>query len=286
MNLQIFCTHTENRLHSSKPLTSDRKFIHAFLTYTGAFLFAIILIVMVHEIGHFLAFHWCGYDAVSIRINPFMGTTSCKQDIQTEDAVFIVLGGTIFNLSLAAISAITLRWSKSSYWMPVKMYSAMAFLIEGMVIVTGMFFDEVVTDFAWLINFGWTPIFVGFIGIIFIIIGGYLKYEIWILTGIHQKSPPKLIFLLNSPYFLYCAFGVLLGQVILPIEMSFFKKFMAVGMVLHWLYLGIRIYLTPVIMPRIWMRMTEDIYKVTVNSSRFSMILGCASWVLSFLVLN
>ncbi len=82
MNIQIFYTNTDNRLRSSKPITFKGEFTLTFLTYTGAFLFSIILIILVHEVGHFLAFHWQGYDAVSIRINPFMGTTFCKQDIQ------------------------------------------------------------------------------------------------------------------------------------------------------------------------------------------------------------
>jgi hypothetical protein len=286
MNIQIFSINTDNRLRSSKPITYEGKFIHTILTFTGAFLFSIILIVLVHEIGHFLAFHWRGYDAVSIRINPFMGTTTCKQDVQMQDAVFIALGGTIFNLSIASISAITLRFTRNTHWILVKMYAAMTFLMEGIVIITGLFFQETVTDFAWLIRLGWSPIFVGFLGIIFVGIGGYLSYEIWIILEITPESSRKRIILLNSPYILYSGLAFFIGQWLLPSEMSFIKSFLAVGMILHWLYLGIRIILAPAILPEIQKRMRGDIPEVTINTSKFSLMLGCASWVLSFLVLN
>jgi len=289
MNIQIFCNHTDNRLRSSKPITYEGKFIHTILTFTGAFLFSIILIVLVHEIGHFLAFHWRGYDAVSIRINPFMGTTSCKQDVQMQDAVFIALGGTIFNLSIASLSGITLRFTRNTHythWILVKMYAAMTFLMEGIVIITGLFFRKNVTDFAWLIQLGWSPIFVGFLGFIFVGIGGYLSYEIWSILEITPESPRKRIILLNSPYILYFGLAFFVGQWLLPSEMSFIKSFLAVGMILHWLYLGIRIFLAPAILPGIQKRMRGDIPDETISTSKFNLLLGCASWVLSLLVLN
>jgi hypothetical protein len=242
--------------------------------------------VLVHETGHFLAFHWRGYEAVSIRINPFMGTTTCKQDVQEGDFIFIVLGGSIFNLSIAVISAFILRFAKSPYWIPVKMYAAMAFLIEGMVLIAGLFFQETITDFSWLISLGLPPIFVGSLGVFLIGIGGLLSYEIWILVGINSESSRKLLLLLNSSFFLYGLLGVSMGIAILPIEANFIRKFLAVGMILHWLYLGIRIILAPVILPGIQKRMRGDIPEVTINTSKFNLMLGCASWVLSFLVLN
>jgi len=265
---------------------SDRKFFTPFFTYTGAFLFSIVLIVLVHEMGHYLAFLWRGYELISIRINPLMGSTSCPHEVQLEDAVFIALGGTIFNLSSASIFAIILRASKSPYWMPLKMFAATAFLIEGMVIIAGLFFQETVTDFAWLINLGWAPIFVGFLGVIFLIVGGLMTYKVWVLLGIDLKRSRRLIFLLNGTFILYVFSGYLICQMLLSSEMDFIKKFLALAMVLHLLYLGVRILLTPLILPRIQERMTGDFPKITKRCSRFSMILGSASWVLSFLILN
>ena len=286
MNLQIIRSQAENRLQISNPANREEKFIHTFLVFTGAFLFSVILIVLVHETGHFLAFKMRGYEAVSIRINPFMGVTSCPQNVRSEDYLYIILGGTIFNLSIAIISAIALRFAKSPNWIFVKMYSAMAFLIEGMVIIAGLFFQETITDFAWLIKLGWSPVWVGFLGIALIVFGGYLSYEIWISLGMSLKNSRKQILLINIPFFVYELLGFVMGLAILPIEMSFFRKFLAVGMVLHWLYLGLRIMLVPVLMPRIQKHMRMDTPKVTIGLSWLSLFLGCASWVLSFLVLN
>ena len=51
-------------------LTADKNFKVTFLTYTGAFMFAIIFIILVHELGHMLAYFWRGYDDVVIRLIP------------------------------------------------------------------------------------------------------------------------------------------------------------------------------------------------------------------------
>jgi hypothetical protein len=286
MNIQIFYSLADNRLRPLKPETREGNFALTFFAFTGAFLFSVILIVLVHEIGHFLAFKMRGYEAVSIRINPFMGTTSCQQNVRAEDFLYITLGGTVFNLSIATISAIALHFTKNPNWIFVKMYSAMAFLIEGMVIIAGLFFQETITDFAWLIKLGWSPILVGFLGTLFIVIGGYLSYEVWISLGITQEHSWKQLILINIPFLVYGLFGFVIGLAILPIEISFFRKFLAICMVLHWSYLGLRIMLAPMLMPRMQKRIDLDIPKVTIGLSGFSLFLGCASWVLSFLVLN
>jgi hypothetical protein len=286
MNIQFSYSHVHNRLQTSKPDTRDDNFPHIFFTFTGAFLFSVVLLILIHEIGHFLAFKMRGYDAISIRINPFMGTTSCLQNVQAEDFIHIILGGTVFNLSIATISAIAIRFTKNPIWIFAKMYSAMAFLIEGMVIITGLFFQETITDFAWLIEIGWTPVFVGFLGILIIGIGGLLSYEIWDSLGISQENFRRQLWLINIPFFTYGLLGFVMGLAILPIETNFFRKFMAVCMILHWLYLGLRIMLAPVLMPRIQKRGEMAIPKMTTGLSSLSMLLGSASWAISFLVLN
>jgi len=283
MYIQIFCSHTETRLQTSKPEIRESKFIHILLTFTGAFLLSVILVILVHEIGHFLAYKMLGYDAVSIRINPFMGTTSCQQHVREQDFFYIILGGTFVNLSIATISAIAISFAKNPCWIMVKMYSAMAFLIEGMVIIAGLFFQETITDFSWLMELGWSPTVIGFLGISFIAIGGYLSYEIWISLGICSR---KQILLLNIPLLIYWLLGLAIGVAILPIEISFFRKFLAAILVLQWLYLVLRIILAPILVPRIQKRMCVDTQKVTIGFCKLSLLLGCASWALSLIVLN
>jgi len=283
MNIQIFCNHADNRVQTSKPEISEGKFSYTFFMFTGVFLLSVILVILIHEIGHFLAYKMQGYDAVSIRINPFMGVTSCQQNVRKEDFIFIILGGPVFNLTLATISAIALRFTKNPNWILVKMYSVMAFLIEGMVIIVGLFFRETITDFSWLMELGLSPLIIGYLGVYFIVIGGYLSYEIWISLGINS---PKQILLINLPFLVYWLLGFAAALVLLPIEISFFRKFMATILVLQWLYLGLRIMLAPILIPRIQKLIELDIPKATTGLSKLSMFLGCASWVLSFLVLN
>jgi hypothetical protein len=261
---------------------SDNKFVWAFLLYTGAFLFSIITTILVHELGHFFAFQLQGYELINIRINPFMGTTSTSQNISPNDFKFIVLGGTIFDLSVAILTAAMLRFTKSPNWLPARMYPATAFLTEGMVIIAGLFFEETITDFAWLISLGWHPIIVGILGTLFITAGGYLTYEIWILIGIDLKNPRMKLWILNIPYLLYGLAGFLIGQAI-TIDLDFFKRFLATCAVLQWLFLVIRIMLYPTFAPIIQKRTINTKPRITLGSSLFSLVLGCVLWVVNLL---
>jgi len=263
----------------------NNKFAHAFWAYTGAFLFAVILIVLIHETGHYLAFRWRGYEA-SIRINPFMGTTSCQQEVQSQDLIYIVLGGPVFDLFIAAAVAILLRFVRNTKWILLKTYAAMAFLIEGMVLITGLFFDEVVTDFSWLISFGLHPVLVAALGILLIMIGGFLNYEVWNLVGITSETPRMQIFRLNSPFLIYSLIGFVIGFAILPIELKFFRYFLGLGMLLHSGYLVLRVVINPLIMPLFQRRKRDEPLPITAELGKFSMVLGCTSWVVSFLILN
>lgn len=261
---------------------SNDTFVRAFLLYTGAFLFSIIITMLVHELGHFLAFKLRGYEFITIRINPFMGNTSTSQNIFPNDFEFIVLGGTIFDLSVATLTAAMLRFTKSPNWLPARMYPATAFLTEGMVIIAGLFFEETITDFAWLISLGWHPIIVGIFGTLFIIAGGYLTYEIWILIGIDLKSHRKQLLILNIPYLLYSLAGFLIGQA-MSIDLDFFKRFLTACAVLQWLFLGIRIMLYPNFTPFIQKRTIKTKPRIALGSSIFSILLGCALWIVSLL---
>jgi hypothetical protein len=271
--------------NSNNVLTSQ-PFRYTIWAYTGAFLTAIILLIFVHEVSHYLAYRWKGYEEVSIRINPFSGTTITSQEVDEADAVFIILGGTVFNLAVASLTALALRSTRSPYWLPLQMYPPTAFLIEGMVILAGLFFQERVTDFAWLVEFGGSPVLVGTLGVVFSAIGGWLTYRVWYLLGIDAETPYRQLISLNLPFLLYSLLGALIGYAFLQYEMVFLKKFLTATMMLHWWYVGVRIFLAPVLLTRIRTMELGDPLILTKGSSVFSITLGMVSWVLSFIVLN
>jgi hypothetical protein len=270
----------------SDSFVSTQPFRYKFWAYTGAFLTAIILLIFIHEAGHYLAYRWRGYDQVHIRINPFTGATIYSQEVDEVDAVFIILGGTVFNLTVASLTALALRSTRNPYWLPLQMYPPTAFLIEGVVILAGLFFQERVTDFAWLVEFGGSPVLVGSLGVVFTAIGGWLTYRVWYLVGIDAGTPYSQLILLNLPFLLYSLLGALIGFAFLQYEMAFLKKFLTATMMLNWLYVGVRIFLARVLLTRIRTMELGDPLILTKGSSNFSITLGMASWVLSFMVLN
>lgn len=277
----------KNQLITDKRLIKfNRNFGQIIGIYTGALLFAVILLILVHEVGHYIAYVWKGYEDASIRITPFFGMTSTNQTIQPEDFVFIVLGGTVFNLTLAFLVAMLCRSSKSAYAIPLRMYAVMAFLVEGVVILAGLFFEPTITDFSWLISFGWSLVWVAVLGLVFILIGGYLNYEIWILLGFHQNASFISLLILNSPFLLYFLAGYLISQGLLPEGMEAVKSLMLICLIMHWVYLVIRILFAPVVFRFLLRKGTIFHPKITKQASTFSILLGCVSWVFSFMVLN
>ena len=269
---------------SFKSPKKDRRI--AFWTYTGSFLFALILIVIIHEFGHAIAYLMQGYTSISITINPFMGVTSTTETVQLSDAAFIALGGTIFNLSIALLLALILHFIKNPAWIPLKMYSAMAFLIEGMVMVAGVFFEEIVSDFQWMVSFGWSPVLVFILGLVILFIGSYLMYELWILLGIGQESTRSWILVFNSSFLLYFIIPAIITPILIPAEMDFISRFVIVLMILHWIWLGIRIILAPIILAKINPLLPKDIPPIDKVTCIFTLILGVLSWIASFVFWN
>ncbi len=287
----------KNQLVEDKQLIKyDRVFWRGFLAHTGALLFAIVLLILVHEVGHYLAYIWKGghylayiwkgYEDASIRITPFFGMTSTSQDILPEDFAFIVLGGTLLNLTLAILVAVIKGSNKSHYALPLRMYPVMVFLVEGVVILAGLFFDQTITDFSWLVELGLSQVWVGVIGLVFILIGGYLSYEIWILLGFHQYHPVIALVIVNIPYMLYFLAGYLIRQRLLSAGMEAVKSILLICMVLQLVYMAIRILLAPVLYNFLLRKRMVYQQQITKWASLFSLFLGCVAVMMSFIVLN
>ncbi len=166
------------------------------------------------------------------------------------------------------------------------MYPAMAFLVKGVVIVAGLFFEPTITDFSWLIELGWSRVWVAMLELVFLLIGGYLSYEIWIMHGFHQNASVISLLILNSPYLLYFSAGYLISQGLLPEGMELVKSLLLICMFIHWIYLVIRILHTPVVFDILLQRKKEIHPGIPMQATLFSFVLGCASWIFSFLILN
>ena len=260
--------------------------IRMVLIYTGAFLFSIVMIIAIHELGHYLAFILRGYDSVHVMINPFMGATMSSTEIKPEDGVLIILAGTTVNLFVASGLALILWNRRKPFWIPFKMIPATAFLIEGMVIIAGYFIQERVTDFSFLILLGWSPVIVGLLGILFVLIGGYLNYEVWLDIGIRLDCPRTKLFLFNGVFILYILSGFLLSQHLLPTEMETISRFLRINFAFHGLYLAIRILIAPVVLPLIRRGKEWQSMQYSIQDSSSSMVLGIVAWMVSFIVLN
>ena len=166
------------------------------------------------------------------------------------------------------------------------MIPATAFLIEGMVIVAGFFIQENVTDFSFILLLGWSPVIVGLLGILFVLIGGYLNYEVWLDIGIRFDCPRTKLFLFNGVFILYILSGFLLSQHLLPPEMEAISRFLRINFAFHGLYLAIRILIAPVVLPLIRRGKEWQSMQYSIQDSSSSMVLGIVGWLISFIVLN
>ena len=138
-------------------------------------------------------------------------------ELDVRQRLTVTAGYGVTELRLGEILVAVITGSnKSPYALPLRMYPIMVFLVEGVVILAGLFFDQTITDFSWLGELGLSQVWVAVIGLVFILIGGYLSYEIWILLGFHQYHPVIALVIVNIPYVLYFLVGYLISQRLLP----------------------------------------------------------------------
>lgn len=265
---------------SGKTQPAGGAFTGAWLVYIGLFLVAVLGIILVHEFGHYLAFRLRGYEMVTIRFNPFMGATSSPQEIQPEDMAWIVLGGTIFNLSVAGIAA--QRASKTGGILRglLRMYAAHAFLIEGTVVLAGFFVEETVTDFSWLMVLGVPPVLVACLGAGFVAVAGALLIRLWGDFGGHTRVRQAL---LSATVVLYLLVGAVMASAIGSITPSFIRQFMVIENILLTGFLAGLIVLIPLVRSRMEDRPVEQKQPYSLRTGIFWILTGMAAWVLSLL---
>ncbi len=260
--------------------------LKATLTYFGSFLAAICLLIAIHEVGHALAFLISGYGNISITVNPFMGVTSTTDTVQVEDAFLIAAGGTIFDIIIALLIALILWKFSSNFLLPLKMYSVLAFLTEGVVIFAGFFFNETYTDFAILIELGLPAIIVGIISAVLLLIGGFGMYEIWRLLGIKSEDSFFKVILINAAYPLYFGTAFVIMGLILGSSIGNIKILLLIDFVTHLVLLIVLTLIKRPILSRIRKILPKNIKSVDTKICIYSLILGFALIGLSLSFLN
>lgn len=217
----------------------------AFWLYSTSFLSAIIMVITVHECGHALMLKIYGYGGITIRINPFMGVTSTTSIVHPSHILGVVLGGPVLDLICATLVSKILVNTRLPGWLILKTYGVQAFVIEGIVIVGGLFFSETLTDFSFLQLYGWPDFVIALIGVGIISVGMWLTYRLWGEFGFTDQSSRGRLVLFNSVLLVYHGLSFTVSNALIPESEAMIRRFMGIIFIVQFVYLGIRIALAP-----------------------------------------
>ena len=194
--------------------------LKAFLTFLGSFFFSACLTVVIHEVGHALAFLILDYPDIDILVTPFYGITSSSQSLDLSNAAFVLVAGPFFDLFCATIIILSIWRKRSTKLLPILMYGGTAYLIEGVVMFNTFFTSSVLTDWDGIIYLGFPPFLVAVLSGIVLLIGIFIFYLIWPLVNISSEDTyiKKLIIGLGYiPYFIISfIYSIILNLLLLP----------------------------------------------------------------------
>ena len=119
------------------------------------------------------------------------------------DAAFIFVAGSFFDLFCATIITLSLWHKRSIKLLPILMYGGAAYLIEGVVMFNTFFTSNVLIDWDGIIYLGFSPFIVAFLAGIVLVVGILLLYLIWPLVNISSQDSFFKKFFINLGYITY-----------------------------------------------------------------------------------
>lgn len=128
---------------------SENRLAHQVLILSTSFVFAYILGIIIHEIGHVAAYALVGIPTDAFVIHPFGRNYMLPaQEAPKEFIPFVYMAGTLLNLITATALWVTLKRTRNSFLLPLLMLSATSFIQESI----GIILDVVNGgDFDWAI---------------------------------------------------------------------------------------------------------------------------------------
>lgn len=144
---------TEINEEDLTPLISLNSTLKPMLLLFGSWVFAYLLGVSIHEIGHALATVQLGYTNIRIYLHPFeLNYVTSTLD---SSSLLYSISGPLFNLLIATILTLVLWKFRNQYTLPILMLGPAAFIPEGVaMIIEATAYPHSNADWVRVVEFG------------------------------------------------------------------------------------------------------------------------------------
>lgn len=144
---------TEINEEDLTPLISLNSTLKPMLLLFGSWVFAYLLGVSIHEIGHALAAVQLGYTNIRIYLHPFeLNYVTSTLD---SSSLLYSISGPLFNLLIATILTLVLWKFRNQYTLPILMLGPAAFIPEGVaMIIEATAYPHSNADWVRVVEFG------------------------------------------------------------------------------------------------------------------------------------
>lgn len=144
---------TEINEEDLTPLISLNSTLKPMLLLFGSWVFAYLLGVSIHEIGHALATVQLGYTNIRIYLHPFeLNYVTSTLD---SSSLLYSISGPLFNLLIATILTLVLWKFRNQYTLPILMLGPAAFISEGVaMIIEATAYPHSNADWVRVVEFG------------------------------------------------------------------------------------------------------------------------------------
>lgn len=180
------------------PLISLNSTIKPMLLLFGSWVFAYLLGVSIHEIGHALAAVQLGYTNIRIYLHPF----ELNYVISTlnSESLLYSISGPLFNLIIATILTLVLWKFRNQYTLPILMLGPATFIPEGVaMIIEATAYPHSNADWVRVVKFGMPYAILWIIAFVTIAIGCFIfLLLVPIVYDVQKNESRKSFFIILS----------------------------------------------------------------------------------------
>jgi len=163
--------------------------LKSILLVFGAYTFSYCLGLIFHETGHALAYTIVGVTDIEIHVHPF-ALSYCSHGYRpTEVLPFTGSMGPLFNVVCATIVSLSLWRIRNPKLLPLLMWAGTAYIAEGVAMFIDIAGLPILTDWGKVIIIGGvSPVIIGIMGSVFIIIGSVFMLLLLPLENVSHRD--------------------------------------------------------------------------------------------------
>ena len=181
---------TEKRI---VPLVWNNTTAKPMLLLFGSWIFAYLLGVTIHEIGHAIAAAMLGYTNIRIFLHPF--ELSYVTSTLNSSSLFFSISGPVVNLIVASIITLAFWRIRNQYTLPILMLGPAAFIPEGVaMIMDATAYPHSNADWVRAVEFGLPLPVLGIMALVTLAIGCYIFFQLIPLFYDIRKNDSKIQF--------------------------------------------------------------------------------------------